>query len=444
MNVAIEPQTLVHGVEGRVSVVRHPDGQRFVFGLDWMPVIGGNPQKLARRRARSLRSTHYLMAGDPVSVVGCGLISRHLVSEKTSLWTRREPLYSAAALFARAHSSGVVAGIIQMMPKGYWLVAVKGGLVLAQTDRWYTELSEANAALASIKQRFPSIQVLGLVEISTHAWPDWLSGVPDSSSALKKLTELRTMTLGASFLLASTVMLWPWNTDSSVQVGLHTEQLERAQWQEVIEQFIRTHPVHRAEHLTKVLGEWNRTPLSPGGWKLRKILCESVSINWHCAAQYQRIKRLARSSEIETSKPEHWQAEYLDLDHAVLRWQVAGAASPFDFQTPSIPLKEWMSYLQDVRPMFESIQIGSGHRVVLSAPLNADGIALKPPVNLKPLTKRSVAMRGPLRSLPALMGIPAPVRWKTLMLEIGPALGTGISKSELMVQLTGELFEVSQ
>jgi hypothetical protein len=59
----------------------HPQQGDIVFGLDWSPLVGGIPAKLGRRRARSLRATHYLVIGSLAAVVGCGVVKKNSCSE---------------------------------------------------------------------------------------------------------------------------------------------------------------------------------------------------------------------------------------------------------------------------------------------------------------------------------------------------------------------------
>ncbi len=189
---------------------------------------------------------------------------------------------------------------------------------------------------------------------------------------------------------------------------------------------------------------WQKTPLHPGGWRLNQVLCESLNLDWHCAARYQRFKKLARSEQLDAAKPEGWHIELIDMDHAVLRWQVLGAASLYEPASPTVPLKEWMSYLQGVTTVFESIQIGSGTQIIFPAPLDEHGVAFDRPAYIKPLKKRSIAIKGPLRSMVALKGLSVPVRWRSIHLEVGTTRGRGISSSALMVHLLGEVFEISE
>jgi len=423
----------------------HPQQVDIVFGLDWSPLVGGIPSKLGRRRARSLRATHYLVSGSLAAVVGCGIVKKGDVANHDTQAQRFKTLHSAAAIFALAHLEGVVANVSFMSKKGYWLVATNAGLVLAQTDCWYTCLEDVDAALSVLKARFPNIQILRSSTLDEDNLPDWLSRDLSSQSLLQKSSGNRNLTLRAlclSLVLGS--IAWTLLGTASEPITHVPEENGNVQWQQVYDAFAAMHPVHHPEQLLTVMHAWHQAPLSPGGWKLKQIVCEPSQMDWHCAARYQRVKRLALSEHLDAAKPAGWGVEFTDLEHGLLRWQVLGVASAFTPVPTSMPLKNWLSYLQSVAPVFESIQIGTGTPINFAAPFNSLGIAFERPPHIKPLTRRHIAIKGPLRSMSALKGLPVPVRWRGLQLELGAPVGQGISRSELTVSLTGEVFETSE
>jgi hypothetical protein len=167
-------------------------------------------------------------------------------------------------------------------------------------------------------------------------------------------------------------------------------------------------------------------------------------MDWHCAARYLRVKRLALSEHLDAAKPVGWEAEFTDLEHGVLRWKVLSAATEFKPVAASMPLKNWLSYLQSVAPVFDSIQIGTGSLINMAGPISTQGVPVARPAHLKPLIRRHIAIKGPLRSMSSLKGLTVPVRWRGLQLELGEPTGQGISRSELTVSLTGEVFETNE
>lgn len=421
-----------------------PQQVDIVFGLDWTPLVGGVPAKLARSRARALRATHYLVAGSLAAVVGCGNILKRALTGGDQI-DRSRPLHSAAAIFALTHQEGVVAFASFMPSKGFWLVAANSGLVLAQTDCWYACSEDVEDALSVLIARFPNIQILRSAELSKDNLPGWLSRDINLHSRLQKVSSTRHLSIRLACLtLLIGGICWAMGDGVFESVTPLPELNSEVLWQQVYDAFAMMHPVHQPEQLFSVIYAWNQAPLKPGGWKLKQIVCEPSRMDWHCAARYQRVKRLALSEHLDAAKPAGWVSEFTDLEHGILRWHVVDAASAFKPVATSTPLKKWISYLQSVAPLFDSIQIGAGSRISLTAPIGRDGTPIERPPQFKPLTRRHIAIKGPLRSMSALKGLPVPVRWRGLQLELDVPAGQGISRSELIVSLTGEVFETSE
>jgi hypothetical protein len=425
-------------------ILRRPDRAGLVFGLEWTPLVGAGSAKRGRRHARSLRATHYLVIGSPFAVVGCAVVPRTEASTHSFTFSRKVIHYSAAALFALAHSDGVVAAIFHLKHRGYWFVAVQAGLVLSQTDRWYTHLTDAHAALDSMKSRFPNLRSLVLQDLHETTLTDWLVTPEDEICRLKKISGAGPVAAKIILACMLAVTFWMWDKNSTMPVAPEVVPDEAAQWKVIFDRFVSMHPVHHSDHLLKVLDSWRHTPIHPGGWVLKRITCESIGHDWQCAARYRPRERFALSVQLDNLKPNGWRAEYVDLDQAALRWEIVDAAAKFELISKAIPLKEWMSYLQGIRPLFDSIQIGTGTKIHFPAPLDANGVAIQSPSHLKPFMRRSLVIQGPLRSVSALRGLPVPVRWRSLQLDVGVLGGSGVTRSELMVHLIGELFEIAE
>jgi hypothetical protein len=102
---------------------------------------------------------------------------------------------------------------------------------------------------------------------------------------------------------------------------------------------------------------------------------------------------------------------------------------------------DWMTSLQRLSPLFEHIQLGLSSKLIMSAPLDAQGRPLEQPADLPNWHQRSLAFKGPLRALTAIQALTAPVRWRSATLEVGNISGQELTRSALVVQLIGDLFE---
>ena len=127
----------------------------------------------------------------------------------------------------------------------------------------------------------------------------------------------------------------------------------------------------------------------------------------------------------------------------MLTWTVQRAAQSLNL-TGRREREDWMNYLQEVSPAFESIQVGAPARLAITAPVDGQGVPLARPDALVSWQKRSVAIKGPMRSIAALSGLKTSMHWRTLSLSVDAMSGVGIARSQLVVQLIGDLFETIQ
>ena len=100
-----------------------------------------------------------------------------------------------------------------------------------------------------------------------------------------------------------------------------------------------------------------------------------------------------------------------------------------------------MSQLQRINPAFEHIQLGAGGAIALPPPADAGGQPLVRPPDLAGWAQRSLVLKGPLRSIPALRELEAPVRWRRVTLDVERAVPAAIAQSILSVHIVGDLYE---
>ena len=423
----------------KTVVVRNSFGQPVIFGMEWTALVGGQPLKLARKHARLVRATHFLLVGAPASTVGCVQLEKQYFAQSCGI-------YSAAALFSSAYPNAAVACLVRFEEGGYWMVASHSGSIISETDRWFLDVEAALEALNSIRLRFPSLVVHeGLIASSTQL-PAWLNS---KCSEQARVLVLRAVRRGinnrtAMLTLIVLVCLWAnWFYTSSEQKATATKENPAQRWFDALAQYGQQHPMHRFSDLMRVMTAWRRVPFNPAGWQLLRVQCEPVSVDWSCAAHYHRQHRFALNQHLEAVKPDGWEFHAVALDRAMLTWRLSQAAEALDFSQASLGL-DWMTSLQRLSPLFEHIQLGLASKLSLSAPLDAQGLALDRPAGLPVWQQRTLALKGPLRALTALETLNAPVRWRSATLEVGNVSGQELTRSALVVQLLGDLFEDTQ
>ena len=417
-------------------VLANGAGHQIAFGLDWVPMVGGNPHRLAVGRARALGATHFVLAGSQAVSLGFVRLAR-----KAQCAGRR--LHSAAALFAARNPEGAAGCLACIEPHGFWVVATHAGTVLAGTDRWFQDVESAHEALGTVRKRFPALRLQvepGCVEGSL---PQWLAGIPADPSRLQRVpASLFGIPAGArwvaGFALAGIAAYLV--TDGSRGLNAERDVDADMQWREVVEGVARNHPIDSFAGLSAVIANWRSLPVNPSGWKLRQVHCEAGPAQWRCAAHYARLHRLALNAHLENFRPHGWSLQFTPLNDATFSWRVDRRASVLDWFTQAAR-PDWMSQLQRINPAFEHIQLGAGDAIALTPPADAGGQPLVRPSALADWAQRSLVLKGPLRSVPALRELAAPVRWRRVTLDVERAVPAAIAQSILSVHIVGDLYE---
>ncbi len=420
----------------KTVVVRNAFGQPVIFGMDWSAVVGGQAAKLARKRASLARATHYLLIGAPAMTVGCVQLERQYFAQSCGI-------YSAAALFAVAYPSAAVACVVRFEEGGCWMVASHSGSIISATDRWFANSQAALEALNAIRLRFPNLVVHEEFVANSMRLPVWLN---EKCSEHARLSAHQAARLGSGFratalVLIIAISLWIKLVAQRSDEGAAVTQAHPSQrWLEAIGQFSQQHPVHAFADLMQVMAAWRRVPFDPAGWQLLRVQCEPVAIDWSCAAHYRRQHRFALNQHLQAVKPSEWEFHAVALDRAILTWSLVRAAQTLDFSQEPLRV-DWMTSLQRLSPMFEHIQLGLAAKLSINAPVDSQGRVFERPADLPNWQKRSLALKGPLRAMTALQELTAPVRWRSATLEVGNISGQDLTRSALVVQLIGDLFE---
>ena len=420
----------------KTVVVRNAFGQPVIFGMDWTAVVGGQPLKLARKRARLMRATHYLLTGAPAMTVGCVQLERQYFAQSCGI-------YSAATLFAVAYPSAAVACLVRFEEGGCWMVASHSGSIISDTDRWFADAAAALDALNTIRLRFPNLVAYEELVASSAQLPVWLN---DKCSEQARVSAYQTARLGGKsrvvvMALIGATGVWLNLVQQSSEEGTAVTQTNPGQrWIDTMGRYAQQHPVHVFADLMRVMAAWRRVPFDPAGWQLLRVQCEPVLSDWSCAAHYRRQHRFALNQHLVAVKPGDWEFHAMALDRATLTWSLPQAGQPLDFSQKPLRV-DWMTSLQRLSPLFEHIQLGLAAKLPMHAPVDSQGRVLERPASLPNWHQRSLALKGPLRAMTALQELTAPIRWRSATLEVGNISGQELTRSALVVQLIGDLFE---
>lgn len=416
---------------------QHETGVQIVFGMDWSPLIGGNPDRLGLQRARSLGSTHYVLSGS-THAHAVGVVSFRHASRK-----EKKPVHSAAAIFARYFSSGAVACLMPIAEGGCWLVACHAGAVLSHTDRCFSDENQALAALEPIAQRFSSLQIHRESALSQDYCPPWISAalvdqtvlMPCRSARMRLNVWLRLLTSFLVFTTAGYFFLFK-SASKPLSVSIDTKQI----WQQHLDSPERILIAHTHQQIHALITSWLKLPVHVLGWKLHKIQCESVSSIWQCSAGYSRTHRLALNEDLEKFKPSGWNIDFSPLEDASFVWRVYQNGTPLDL-TEQWMRFDWMTYLQKVSHAFEHVQIGATAMLSLGAPSDDQGNPIQIPDDWPVWKQRVLVIKGPLRSFALLNKFHMPVRWRRVSLDVDRFVHRSVNRSALTIQFVGDIFE---
>src|SRR5690606_15590762 len=123
------------------------------FGLEWLPLVTGRPDRSARRLARQHKASHMVFAGDAAASVGLVLGNSVTDSGATEV-------HSAAQIVAGIFASGTVAVVLPLTDALRWMVAVHEGAVLARTDVLFEQVDEIRPILDDLRRAHPSLRLL--------------------------------------------------------------------------------------------------------------------------------------------------------------------------------------------------------------------------------------------------------------------------------------------
>ncbi len=426
-------------IEGQSSNARWlavSEKEYILFGMDWIALVGGAPNHLARKHIRFYRASLHTSFNVQSAVVGLATEVGGVPDGVTA--------YSAAALFAASFQQETVACLIILKHGQCWMVAAHQGQVLVQTDRWFEGLSQARQAIDAIEQRFPMLRLYSHHLEGQDAMPAWACTPYSLEAKLHRtqpfLRRSRQAILCVTALACLVIYLlanhFQSRSPSQAQKSDNHVKLMQ-QWQDVIS----NQPLHGDEDVFKLVAAWNQVPVFPGGWRLERIDCDAQSKRWHCIAAFRRIHLLASAETLIESLPPGWKPTFIPLDQASVSFALETGSHRLD-PSRKTSVVSWVSRLQKIRAAFESIQVGLPEPLI---PLNdLDSVQhemAKDQITALSWQKRKLQIRGPLRSIPMLRGWDMPGWWRQVSLELRDGDHAAPGKSRYMLTMTGEMYE---
>lgn len=414
-----------------------------VFGLQWLPLLGGKVERLGARMARQHRATHMVLADDTAGSVGIATLKPGRIPRKLCL-------HSAAQNIAQLFSTGTIAVLLQLEHAGFWLVAVHEGAVVARTDRLFPSSADAQLVLSELRLAYPQLVLLG--DAQAPATPS-LGAIEAASSHHSSLRLLRRWSpilpwpVQVFLLSLVLVLLVPrlWDMLRPVSQGPAKQMGDPAQaWRLALEKAIQDRHVHGVAGTRSLLETLHQLPIRVGGWTLKEAECTPQARKWRCQARYERSTVHASNSQFLAGAPPHWIVEFASIEQARPAWEANAYGVPLDagnLKSSAHNERDLFSSLQAIRTAFSQMRIGQPTPLSVPAPTDGHGRALPRPPGLTTYLSRPVQFSGPLRSSSLMLPYTGSIAWNKALLTLRDVDKPGLKKSSLSLSLQGVLYE---
>lgn len=429
-----------------VRVVR-VNGINLVFGMDWLPLLGGNLRQQAVVNARKYGASHAVVASEHTAAMG-------LVRLPPDYRQKSEVYYSAAQAVAILHPAGTVIMRVCLEPDIWWLVGVHEGAVVARTDLLFSNPHEATAIMAELQSAYAHARVIDQRSaVHLVQGPEDLSRVVDKRALLWRVRHYRGIARILGLLLLCLVLggvFWSsedWRdlfgfTKAGPEPLSAVEQWQA--WEQSRNALAQGIHIHGVVGMQRLLDSIHQVPVSLVGWHLSQIDCLPHSIHWRCNAIYRRVYREADNQGLIAQAPASWRLRFPDVNSVEAEWLVDQSTvvlSQSILDDAHRSDRMWLSSLQQISAAFVTLKATPATEVVISAPVDRQGLAVAKPAKFRLYQRRQLHVDGPLRSYSLLLANLAGVRWKKLTLTVKALDQPTLLKSRLHLSGQGERYE---
>lgn len=335
-------------------------------GIAWKPLIGSNLAGQSEKFAIANKATHFVAAGEHSAAVGIIKLSPDKTEDKG------RNFYSAAAVFAQAHQSGVLITTQEMLDGRVWVIAAHDGVVISDTDILLSA-TEAQELIADIKRRHDNAVVIKS-DVETLQYLNIKSQLVPVRNALQKIP--KPVKIFVVFMVLLMVLDTSWSEYKKYKVrqarALEASQYVdvHAEWSNALNQWATTVKPDGRTGLINLYIEMGRIPLKIGGWNLADASCTQAPNGWSCTARYEAGVNATNLKFIE-NMPKGWAATWDGLTAAIGSWEVPVERKSIDragIQKISDFSLNYISSLQTVLPAFKKVTLASPSSVPVPAP----------------------------------------------------------------------------
>ncbi|MET0186696.1 MAG: type 4b pilus protein PilO2 [Achromobacter sp.] len=451
MNAHVSPAHPVPPVPARYAHVSMGGDAVWVFGLHWIPLIGGHADAQARARARRAQATHYVWGGERGIVAGYGQLPA----------LRGQPWCAAALAFARSYPEGIAAALVPLPDGRLWLIAAQDGTVIARTDTLFEHAAHAQAALDALMHALPGCRTIDVAD--PDAFLHMLGRTPAPQWVLRAvqpawLRTARRLKGGWALAAAAVAIGMVWRV---MQPSHHAEtpspnalsDVQRALlWRTAVRQQWGAMQVHLPDELRRVMGSLERLPIDLDGWGLRQATCRAGGARWQCEAQFLRDGASATNATFNARVPAGWRVRFDLLQGAALTWTVPSDETQLNAvmawrhgdEGESAERRvdvQFASHMQRIGAAFTQVSLSARQAVPLIPPVDAAGLPVARAAGIPELWQRALRFEGPLRSFALLAHPPATIAWHEITVGIDTPPDVSIKLSPLTARLTGLVYD---
>jgi hypothetical protein len=455
-----------------LQFLQNSNGSRtLVLGLNWRAILISGGAKTVLDRARAAGATHYCMVGVQTLAYGRVVVDKHQVIP--------EQVYPAALLASRLTSSeGLFA--LTLSPTEVWVAVVRNGrplgfdevltdttgnlpvlvrdwLVGKRDQQHRTVFTDVALNMSDLKTQ-PC--ALANLMVATVMAKDVLLVLPPSSWLARIRIPKPVMQFG--FLV---LVLWLgnaawefWTQHVKAEAERAMAAMQRAsddpmlRWRQALSGLGagRAHP--QANTLTPVRTSLGRLPARWGNWTLKGAQCLEKSIEagqqtWHCTASYVPPDGLdvATNLQLNDLVPQGFQPKFVSMKQASLEWSVSGQVQPLNVN--QLPTRQHhaldtTSLLQRYASALSTVPELKFSPIKVTPPQSSGGAPIPLPDQTNLPSEAPFTLRGPLRSIDALIQRGLPAQWRALSLTYreGAGASSSLLGSVIEAQLEGVMY----
>jgi hypothetical protein len=458
----------------RVELLTSSDGLKAIaFGLSWRSVATGGGKEAAEKLVRRGRASHWIYRGQQI---GFGVIAGKPADLPLSIYP--------ASLVAAKHFAGDSVYVVQIDGDGqqedstgaYWICLIRNGSPTS-TDRFVEGIDDAQA-LALARQVaapllddgvsltfFSNVEHSGIEDVRFISVEDLLDAgfldedklhpVPKAPLSIPKPV-LGVVGVALALLVGKKALdFWDERKRASLaESNMVVEEDPVVAWTRSIDQWAKAVSGPNPDGLVAVRTSLAQVPVRWDGWILQRSQCnrqpsdaalaDKLVTNWSCSAHYVRSKAGILARELAPRVPSHWKVTFIPIDQMKLVWSVEAPRDQLDIgRLPRVEHHniETVSALQAFLPALSDVAPFTFSPVKVPAPMTSAGVPFPADDRVMGLVEAPIAVRGPLRSVDALLHARLDVAWDSLTMTYAPATPeVTINVSAITAEVTGVLY----